>query len=198
MTRTRSSRSFAGACALALLLAGGAGAHDRAARTDEALRDRVEDRLARSASLAGTEIEVDDARRVVQLNGVVGSKRERERASRIAGRVPGTRGVTTLLGVDADAVAARRQPVPDDELAKRVAARLGREIFPDADVSETWRSGWKIRGEYWAFDVDADGGAIELSGTVDEHDDIRKIRRFVRGVPGVERVETRLRVDFGP
>jgi osmotically-inducible protein OsmY len=53
---------------------------------DTNIKDRVEQRLARSSSLAGTDISVAVQDRTVSLQGTVGSEQDKERAVRLGAR----------------------------------------------------------------------------------------------------------------
>jgi len=165
----------------------------RAAR----LAERVEDRLARSPSLAGTGIRVRaHGAASVELTGSVGSDRERQRAVHLAERVFGVASVEDDLRVDAAKVdERRRKQVGDDALARSIAESLVREVFPDSQVEQEWLFGWELEGEDWEFDVEVDGGSVTLEGTVERREQIAEARRAVRSMPGVRSVDTRLRRD---
>lgn len=175
-----------------------------AARTDGTssadaakMQARVEDRLARSASLAGTEIDVKIEGGVATLTGTVGSERERERAGRIARRVVGLDAVKNELAIDTAGVHERRAThMPDDELARTLATSLASETFPGAEADEEWIFGWEVEGEDWEFDIDVDDGHVTLDGTVDSTMDVSRAVRAVRGTPGVRSVNSELRPNF--
>jgi hyperosmotically inducible protein len=58
---------------------------------DKYIGDRVERRLIRSASLAGTDIRVAVENRIVSLSGAVGSEQDKERALQIARKTKGVK-----------------------------------------------------------------------------------------------------------
>jgi osmotically-inducible protein OsmY len=155
------------------------------------IKNQVATRLARSASLAGTNIQVSVEDRTVSLSGAVGSEQEKERALRIARRVRNVRQVKDELSIDQAAVDKRRNvKVGDEELAKQVAQKLVNELFPNAEAEEEWFFGWEVDGYAWEFDVDVDDGVVMLEGDVDSYDDIADVIQLVRAVPGVRSVDS--------
>jgi osmotically-inducible protein OsmY len=166
-------------------------------RHDEAIKDQVVMRLARSSSLAGTDIQVAVENQTVSLSGTVGSEQEQQRAIRLARRVRGVKEVKDELSIDKAAVDQRRNvDVGDEELAKQVAQKLANETFPGAEAEEEWFFGWEIDGYNWEFDVDVDDGVVTLEGDVDSYGDISDAIQAARAVPGVRAVESELSVDF--
>jgi hyperosmotically inducible protein len=89
---------------------------DMSQQQNKDIKDQVEMRLARSASLAGSDIQVAVENRTVSLSGVVGSEQEKERALRLARRVRGVKEVKNELSIDQAAVDKRRNIEVGDEV----------------------------------------------------------------------------------
>jgi osmotically-inducible protein OsmY len=173
------------------------GQQQMTAARDHRIEDRIELRLARSASHAGTEINVNVEDRTVTLSGTVGSEQDKERAMRLARQVRGVQEVKANLKVDQAAVEQRRNvEVGDEELAKQVAQKLAKETFPWAEAEEEWFFGWEVEGYNWEFDVDVDDGVVTLEGEVDSYIDRSEAIQAVRAVPGVRSVQSELTVDY--
>lgn len=164
---------------------------------DPRIEDNIELRLARSASLSGTDITVTVENQVATLAGVVGSEQDQERALRLARQTRGVREVKNNLRIDQQAVEQRRSIEVDDKvLAQRVATKLTTQVFPLAESDEEWLwGGWEIEGYNWEFDLDVDDGIVTLDGDVTSYDDITKAVQAARSVPGVKAVNSELRVD---
>jgi osmotically-inducible protein OsmY len=160
---------------------------------DSRIEDRIEMRLARSASLSGTDIMVNVEDRVATLSGTVGSQQEQERAMQLARRVRGVQDVKANLNIDKEAMEQRRNvEVEDQELAKQIAMKLANDTFPGAEAEEEWFAGWEVEGYSWEFDVEVDNGRVTLEGDVDPYSDITEAIKAARAVPGVRSVESEL------
>jgi len=156
---------------------------------DQRIADRIDERLARSSSLSGTDIITTVKDRTVALKGAVGSEQEKERALRLARRVKGVKEVKDELTIDQAAVDQRRKVnVGDEVLARQVATKLATETFPLADAEEDWFFGWEVEGYTWEFDVDVDDGVVTLEGEVESYGDIIDAIKAARAVPGVRSV----------
>lgn len=163
---------------------------DRAAMREEQIKNNISSRLARSASLEGSDIDVSVDDRTAHLEGVVRAEQDKERAEQLARRVSGVREVENDIRVDEEAVAGRMdQEVTDQELAQRVAHHLADEVFTAADVEEQWLYGWELEGYNWELEVEADGRTIILEGTVPERSDIYRAIASARDVKGVRSVD---------
>lgn len=167
------------------------------AARDHRIEDRIELRLARSASLSGTDIIVDVKDRVATLSGTVGSEQEQERAMQLARKVKGVQDVKANLNIDKEAVEQRRSvEVDDDTLEQQVATKLANETFPLAEADQGLFGSWDVEGYNWQFDVEADDGVVTLEGDVDSYWDIGEAVAAARAVPGVTSVNSELRVDY--
>ena len=171
---------------------------ERSQQQNANIKNQVATRLARSASLAGTDIQVSVEDRTVTLSGAVGSEQEKERAIRITRQVRNVRQVKDELSIDQAAVDKRRNiEVGDEELAKQVAQKLVDELFPSAEAEEEWFFGWEVDGYTWEFDVDVDDGVVLLEGDVDSYNDLVSVIQTVRAVPGVRSVDaSELSIDY--
>jgi osmotically-inducible protein OsmY len=160
------------------------------------LDHRVAARLARSRSLAGSEINVNSEGQTVTLRGTVESEEAKQRAERLAMKTTGVREVRNELTVDKQAVAARRNVnVSDADLSKQVAERLVREVFPGARVDEDFLFGWEVEGATFEVEVEVDDGHVTLEGDVPAREDIFQAIQATRNVPGVRSVDSDLRID---
>lgn len=161
----------------------------RSRSVDAILEDRVVIRLARSASLAGSEIDVSGEDRRITLMGRVDDETDRTRAERIASRTPGVRGVVNHLEIDGDrGVRARRT---DEQIVPDVAEAIA-ESFPRARAARGPLFGWRVESDRWEFSVEADGGDVVLDGTIASSRDVRRAVESARSVPGVRRVRVEL------
>ena len=89
-------------------------------------------------------------------------------------------------------------PVPDDELAARVAAKLAEDTFPFAEAEQNWTFGWEVDGGGWEIDVDVDHGDVLLAGTVDSWADIPAAVLAASDVRGVRTVYSELHARSVP
>lgn len=159
-------------------------------KSDRQLADVVSNRLARSATLAGTQIAVSVDDHVATLEGTVGSDDEKQRAERIARRTSGVYEVDNNLEVDPAELREWRDVEVDDEtMARKIANKLVSQAFPTADAEENWLYGWQVDGAYWEFDVDYDDGDVALEGEVPTYQDVTQAIQVVRQVPGVRTVD---------
>lgn len=160
------------------------------------ITNRIYDRLARSGSLAGSDVNVNVNGNTVVLEGTVADDQAKQRASRLAQRVSGVDEVKNNLRVDRAAIDQRRNVnVPDEQLSKQIAERLVKQHFPSAEVERDWLFGWEVEGDGWEFEIDVDGGDVTLSGDVPRTGMIAQIIRTTRSVPGVRTVTSELRLD---
>lgn len=156
----------------------------------EGVRNAILGRLARSASLAGTDIGVRVDGHTATLTGIVATEQEKQRAERLARQVSSVREVVNELRLDAAAVNERRDiQVADEVLAQRVAERLAQTVFPWAKAEQDWLYGWEVDGVSWEFDVDVDGGRVSLDGHVDNEGMRSEAIAATRSVPGVVGVD---------
>lgn len=162
----------------------------QATKREAQIADVISNRLARSGSLAGTQIVVTVDNSTATLKGEVGSQQEKERAAQIARSTSGIRTVDNQLDVNTAGVRDRRGvEISDEALAQKVAEKLKNEVFTLAKVEENWLYGWQVEGTYWGFDVDVDNGRVTLEGEVPMYQDITSAVQVARGVPGVRAVD---------
>lgn len=160
---------------------------------DTWIENRIIERLARSSSLAGSQVTVRVENRAVTLEGTVIDEDARQRAERIVRGIAGVRSIENDLQLDEAAIMKRRDVSLDDEkLAAVVAKKLADDTFPGAEAHEAWTYGWEVDGYGWEFDVEADGGAITLEGTVFSVADVTRAVQAARETLGVESVDSNL------
>lgn len=162
---------------------------------DEALEVFVLMRLARSAALGGSEIDINAKGRMVALRGTVAEARDEARAVQIAQRTQGVKGVVSFLEVDPKQRPTRTVKLGDRELARLVARHLAGAVVEGKPLKdEELPYLWTIRGKDWSFEVYADEGDVWLEGTVGSFPEIGQVIREVRDMPGVRSVDSGLRV----
>ncbi|MCA9493373.1 MAG: BON domain-containing protein [Myxococcales bacterium] len=163
---------------------------------DEQTEARVVMGLAQSGSLSEARVVVSSDRGAVTLSGRVASDEAKARALRIAKRTPGVKEVKDELAIDRSL--GELTPVPDDELAARVAAKLAEDTFPFAEAEQNWTFGWEVDGGGLEIDVDVDHGDVLLAGTVDSWADIPAAVLAASDVRGVRTVYSELHARSVP
>jgi len=179
----------------------------------------IEDRVQSNLETAGGEL--DDVRidvqvtpqRIVVLAGRVPSQDAKERAGRLALYAVGVASVDNQLEVrlppappappvsappPATALDARADQAgapSDRELARRVARQIAASLGGDARAEHRWFRGWRVAGDDWSFEVDADDGVVRLDGRIREPIGIDAIVAHARAVPAVRSVEPSLEVE---
>lgn len=157
------------------------------------LAHRVAARLARSGSLAGSDIKVRVIGNKVVLEGSVSDQEAKERASRSGRRSVGVVSVDNELRINQAGVEKNREVrVPDDRLSKQIAEKLVEKHFSNAHVERDWLLGWEVEGNGWEFEVDVDDGDVTLAGGVQTPGNIAEVLGTVRAVPGVRTVTSDL------
>jgi len=146
---------------------------DGAALTDLDVSLAAEERLAADKQVAPNTIRVDVRDGIVQLTGTVDNQLAYRRAARDAELAPGARSVVN------DIVLVR--PTNDDAATW---GGISRALQLNPATAEH------------AFDVDVDGGAVTLRGTVDSLEERRIAEDVVAGVPGVVSVNDQTYVRF--
>lgn len=158
---------------------------------------RITQELAASRSLAGSNITAKVEGKTVTLEGTVESEAAKRRAEGIAGRVDGVDKVDNRLRVDKTMADRSMTEVDDNELAKQVAQKLQQEVLTDAKAKENWFFGWSVEGRENQIDVNVDDGSVELTGEARSLDELTKIVRTVRSMPGVASVRAELKFEEG-
>lgn len=158
---------------------------------------RVTQELAASRSLAGSDITATVKGKTATLEGTVASEDAKKRAEGIAQRVDGVDKVENRLRIDKSMANRSRTEVKDDELAKQVAQKLQSEVLTDAKAKENWFFGWSVEGRENQINVNVDDGSVELTGEARSLDELTKIVRTVRSMPGVASVRAELRFEEG-
>lgn len=162
---------------------------------DAAVRDRLTARLAASGSLRESDVKVTVENGAVTLNGRVASQYARERALRIASRTSGVERVTSNL-VISTAKSVGSTPVPDSELARRVAEALASQVLEGkATTRQDWIYGWEVKGGTFEFDVEVDDGDVTLDGEAPSPVTARALVNAARSVAGVRSVFSMLYID---
>jgi len=170
---------------------------------------------------------------VVVLAGRVASEQARERAVRLAHYAVGVQAVDDQLEIDpslapkpprtarasaeevgsgagsgaaAAAAPASRSSVrvaSDEEVERHVARRIARDLPGDARAERGWLGGWRVAGDGWRVDVEADRGTVHLDGTVSQEIGVEPLVSSARAaaptrevVPEVELTRERERGFF--
>lgn len=138
--------------------------------TDELARKELNRRLSARDNTEAVSAEVVNG--AVTLLGHVATAADEEEALRIARGVPSVKEVRSQIKVGEGREA-------DDALLGRYAKRLLRQMGHDPGAFTIW----------------ADGGTLHIRGLVDSHPEADRIRRMLRRIDGVARVDALLPVD---
>jgi osmotically-inducible protein OsmY len=177
---------------------------DRMNYAERMLEDQIYVRLAERAWV-GADFDAKVDGNTVTLSGTVPSERTKGDILRITRRMPGVVDVRDQLHVKPSVGADRGgSPVPDAELAKRVAQKIASEM-PGAKAGEDWWfTGWRVEGQdrQWTMIVEATDGAITLEGEVPYTSIIKKAVGTALNVQGVWSVRSELEIEpvqrYGP
>ncbi len=203
----RSARRWTGGAALLGLALASAGPAVRAQTPNAAgppdpvplawsPRERIEQSLARSRTLAGTRIRAEGESAELTLTGVVATPAQRDRALWIAARAAPTERVEDRLRVDPSLA----PPVAraDGEIAKEIAELLVAVLIPEAEAKGTLTQGWRVEGQGWALEVDVDDGDVTLSGTALLAQHVHRAILAARDVRGVRSVRSEAELRPNP
>jgi osmotically-inducible protein OsmY len=166
------------------------------------LADRIYVRLAERA-WAGADFDVRVRQGVVTLSGTVPDERAKQRILGVVHRTRGVSEVRDRLRIDPAAGQPRAgAPVPDAELARRVAQQVAAALGARAG-EDWWFSGWRVEGPYrnWTMVVDAADGAVTLDGEVPYDSIVRRAVQAALRVPGVLSVRSEVELEaavYGP
>ena len=147
---------------------------------------KIEAQYFADPNVKGRNIDVTTANGVVTLSGTVDGEATRQRAVEIASRTDGVRDVQDRLRIEtgdqprADSSRPRADTqVADEELIDRIEAKY----YSDEDVGDN------------DIDVNAKGGVVTLSGSVDTEGERRRAVMVARRTAGVRDVNDDLHVD---
>jgi osmotically-inducible protein OsmY len=144
----------------------------------------------------GGDFDISVQRGTATLTGTVPSEQTKRRIVRIVRGTPGVVDVRDQLRVD-PAAARATSPVPDAQLAQRVAQRIAAAV-PGAKAGEDWwLTGWRVEGpdNRWSFTVEADDGTVWLDGEVPRLDVVRQAIDAARRVEGVTSVRSAFELE---
>ena len=157
------------ACLMALVDAG----CRRGPDTEAYLRKALD-----QANMPQVQVKVDDAERIVHLQGVVGSLSERSRAQEVADAVVGTSGrvlnEVTVKGIN-DTTA--------DDLDRDIHKALDRMIDNDATLKQR------------DINFEVVNGMVAIKGTVRTADEKNRVGEITRAAPGVKDAANGLRIE---
>jgi len=167
------------------------------AGTDAQINDRIEHRLARSASLRDDHITVHVKNRVATLSGYVDSSAEKRHAEQLA-RAAGARRVDDDLAVSTRGTSGKFDRAKDDAGKATDAAKDG--VRKTGEVID---DGWitsKVKTQFIGEDllkhsdinVDTANHVVTLNGTVPSQAARAKAVEIARSTDGVHRVVDRL------
>jgi osmotically-inducible protein OsmY len=161
-------------------------------RTDDAIKDRIEHRLATDANLKKYDVDVKVSGGAVTLGGTVGSETQKVEAARLAK----TAGVTTVdneIKVDKDV---------DRTLGERAKSGLSKTGEAITDAWITAKVKWFLVGEDSLkgsdINVDTSNHVVTLKGTVASAIGKTRAVELARETDGVSRVDDQLTVKAKP
>lgn len=152
---------------------GGVSADENQVPSDRSITDKIEDELIWQPAVSSVRIDAATTDGIVTLTGTVNNLLARERAVRVAESVRGVRSVIDKIEVKPRVVRS------NDELETVVKQAL----FTDPATDD------------YEIEVEANGGMVTLSGTVDSHRERELATTVVKGVSGVRIIDNRLVVD---
>lgn len=178
--------SLAIACAASALMSGcdnrgpGVGASGPSTTVGTEIDDSVVTTRVKSALLAdhntkSLDIKVETRKGQVQLSGFVDSKERLDKAIDLVRRVEGVKGVENAMTVKEGTLTVG-DAVDDSVLTARIKSAL----FADPNVK--------------SFDIAVvtRKGEVQLSGFVDNREQISRVIDIVRGVAGVEKIDNQM------
>jgi hypothetical protein len=161
------------------------------------LEDRIYVRLAERAWV-GADFDARVNQGIVTVSGTVPSEQTRQGILRVVRRTRGVSEVRDQLRVD-PAVGRDRggSPVPDAELARRVAHTIAGTLAGAKAGQDWWFTGWRVEGPYqsWTMVVDAVDGEVTLDGEVPSGSTIRTAVQAALQVPGVLSVRSEIEIE---
>lgn len=178
--------SLAIACAASALMSGcdnrgpGVGASGPSTTVGTEIDDSVVTTRVKSALLAdhntkSLDIKVETRKGQVQLSGFVDSKERLDKAIDLVRKVEGVKGVENAMAVKEGALTVG-DAVDDSVLTTRIKSAL----FADPNVK--------------SFDIAVvtRKGEVQLSGFVENREQINRVIDIVRGVAGVEKIDNQM------
>ncbi len=154
------------------------GSDERSAGTmldDSTITSRINLKLIEEPTIKSYKIDVDTLEGTVFLTGVVETVREAELAVRIAGSVPGVKGVVDNLQIGTKTIT---QAMADKQIGIKIKAKL---------IGEPGIRSWNV-------DVDVDLGVVTLTGKVDTRANKERVIEIARTTAGTVKVIDNLRV----
>jgi osmotically-inducible protein OsmY len=159
-----------------------------APRGDEAIKDRIEHRLATDTSVKKYDLSVNVANGVATLNGTVSTDAQKAEADRLA-RVPGVTKVNNEVKVDKDV---------DRTLTERAKSGLSRTGEAITDSWITAKVKWFFVGENALkgsdINVDTSNHVVTLKGTVPSAAGKARAVQLAKETDGVTRVDDQLMI----
>jgi osmotically-inducible protein OsmY len=159
-----------------------------APRGDEAIKDRIEHRLATDASVKKYDLSVNVSNGVASLNGTVSTDAQKAEADRLA-RVPGVTKVNNEVKVDKDV---------DRTLTERTKSGLSKTGEAITDSWVTAKVKWFFVGEDALkgsdINVDTNNHVVTLKGTVRSAAGKARAVQLAKETDGVTRVEDQLTI----
>lgn len=140
--------------------------------TDQELKQRVRSLLAKDKDLRGYGINADVVEGEVQLQGIVDSLREKERAGKIVRQFPGVKGVANAISISTDGA------ISDKDVMMEVTEELAQD--PKVDLRHIGVA-------------NANRGTVVLKGQTDNKKEIAAARRAASKARGVTRVVSQVK-----
>lgn len=137
--------------------------------SDGELRRRIRSLLAQDKDLRGYGLNADVVQGEVQLQGIVDTLKEKERAGKLVCQVPGVKGVSNAISVSTDGA------IRNSDVAMEVTEELAKDPLVDLR-----RIGVKSAGR----------GTVVLKGYTDAPEEIEAARTAASGARGVTKVVT--------
>lgn len=140
--------------------------------TDQELRQRVRSLLAKDKDLRGYGINADVVEGEVQLQGIVDSLKEKERAGEIVRQFPGVKGVANAISISTDGA------IRDKDVMMEVMEELARD--PEVDLRNIGVA-------------NANRGTVVLKGQTDNQEEIAAAHKAASKARGVTRVVSQVK-----
>jgi len=143
------------------------------AENDTAITAQVRAKVAGSAPLSGSDINIDTTNGVVTLTGTVKDAQEKDQAAQLAGQVEGVKTVDNQLNVGGGTIARGEQELRDSWITTKVKYKL---------MTYSPRQAFKV-------DVSTVNGVVILKGTLPDAQDVQQVTQLAGQVEGVKSVD---------
>ncbi|NLC07762.1 MAG: BON domain-containing protein [Syntrophomonadaceae bacterium] len=138
------------------------------------LQQQVQSLLEKDKDLRGYGLKADVVQGEVQLQGVVDTLQEKERAEELVQQVPGIKGVVNAISISTDGA------ITDKNVAMEVQEEL--ELSPDVNI------------RHIGAELTGGNGTVVLKGQADDPDEMEAARKAASKARGVTKVVSQVKL----